>query len=532
VTTAFSDRDEGATPPIVARSVRGRKAKIVLRSLKVLLVALLALGSPLHTALSQGPGSGGLGMAPEPVAPPLMSVWAPGFYFIAPGAAAAFDFWMLAHYVMNVAKADIINSVLVPAQAQAVITTTLVETRRYIEGGRLRLTSLMDKLERDVETWERRYPRFAYDGIRPEEITDSRERRIFDKYRFLKDEFIPQWRARIQPCIDLTLQRFAAIRTAANAANTQPPLVAVLTSIRKQLTGEAPASAPLELHGQTFQLQEQRFDAIEALASTTPEEAMAICTSRGPLSALSLLSMAFEEKVLELSDNGGTPRAEMRVTVTNNAERIALEVFVVPQGSQVPPTQTGIVIYPATVAPEDQVEPRGPRPGGVAESAWVTAEPGDEIWIRAMTLGLRRDFVRFRPIVEPNVRLVPEGLPRNFYHLHYATVPPNPLLTRWNAISETYSWSGYEGPWHVTGQPRPLVVTPDLRDPTFATANVTTDTLSWTLPDRDAVERLGELTAVVQGTTMWQREGPRAGRLNDPEAERGGGTVVMRVEFW
>ena len=512
------------------------------RSLKTLLVALLALGFPFHTALTQGTlptsteflaqGPGGLGLAPEPVRPPLIQEWAPAFYFTAPAAAVAIDFWLTAYYIMDVAKANIINSVLEPAQAQAVVTTTLLEARRYIEGGQIRHDAVMAKLLRDVETWERRFPRFTFEGTTPEDITDTRERRIYDKYIALKNEFIPQWNARIQPCIDLAQERFRAVRQAANTANTAPPLIAVLTSIRNQLTGNIPSNAPLELGGEVYELLEQRFEAIEALASTTPEEAMTICTERGPLSALSLLSMAFEEKALELSDNGGTPKSEMRITVTNNAERIALEVFVRPQGSEAPSAQTGVIIYPARVAPEDQVEPQGPRPGGVAGTGWVTAEPGDDIWIRAMTLGLRRDFVRFRPVTEQNVRLVPESLPRNFYHMQFATVPPNPLLTRWNVVSETYSWNGFEGPWNITGDPRTMAVAPDFRDPTFATANVTADTLSWTLPDRDAVERLGELTAAVQGTTMWQREGPRAGRLNDPEAEVGSGQVLIRVEFW
>ncbi len=258
---------------------------------------------------------------------------------------------------------------------------------------------------------------------------------------------------------------------------------------------------------------------------------MALCKERGPLSGLSLLMNALERKALELSDNGGTPRSEMRVTVFNRAERIALEVFVRPKGSEIDPSLAGLLIYPEKVKPEDQIDPKGQRPGGSYGSAWVSASPEDEIWVRAMTLGQRRDQVRFQVIAGKDVHLVPEAMPRNFYRLEYGTYFPNPLFTKWTVTSERYDWGEFEGPWRATDMPRTLTAPKALRDRLFSPENVSSDTLAWTLPDRDAVERLSELRATVNGTTKWHRQGPRTNITKD-EDETGGGQVALRVEFW
>jgi hypothetical protein len=97
--------------------------------------------------------------------------------------------------------------------------------------------------------------------------------------------------------------------------------------------------------------------------------------------------------------------------------------------------------------------------------------------------------------------------------------------------SEAYSWGDFEGPWHVTGQPKSIVSPKHFRDRLFSPDAVSNDTMVWTLPDRDAVERLGELRVTVSGLTKWHRRGPRS-TIHHDEEERGGGLIALRVEFW
>jgi len=469
-----------------------------------------------------------LGDVPEPELPPLLSTYLP---FSAP--AAILDFWSLSYYFFRSTISQITNLQLKAAQSQAVLTGALTVARRYIDAGERRFNALIapqgsgrkGKLQLDVETWERRQSNFRFGR---ESLRDPRDLRLYDKYATLKNDFIPAWEARVRPCIEYLKSEFARVRTAVNKPLTDPDVKAVHRSIQTLLIGETDPRKPVHFKGQTYSDESQ---LLEALASATPQEAMALCRERGPLATLGLLTMALERKALELSDDGGTPRSEMRVTVFNRAERMAVEVLVKPRGESLDPNVAGLLVFPESMKPEDQVEPRGRRPGGSHGSAWVSASPEDEIWVRAMTLGPRRDQVRYQVIGGRNVRLAPESLPRNFYRLDYGTEFPNPIFTRWTVTGESYGWADFDGPWHVTGQPRVTVAPKSLRDRLFGPENVTGDTLVWTLPDRDAVERLGELRARVSGLTKWHRQGPRSTMHHDEE-ERGGGLIALRVEFW
>ncbi|MBN2198688.1 MAG: hypothetical protein JW747_02460 [Candidatus Aminicenantes bacterium] len=483
-------------------------------------VLILLVAAPVRAQI--------LGDMPEPEFPPLLSTYLPFS-----GPAAVMDFWSLSYYLMRSTIVQIVNLQLKAAQNQAILTGMLTVTRRYIDAGEKRFNSLIapegsrrkGKLQLDVETWERRYSnfRFGRDSLR-----DPRDLRLYDKYAHLKNEFIPQWEAKIRPCISHLKSEFTRVRNAVNKPLTDPDIKIVNRSIQNLLIGEPDPRRPVRFGGKEYQDESL---LVEALAAASPQQAMALCRERGPLAALNLLTMALERKAMELSDDGGTPRSEMRVTVFNRAERMAVEILVKPKGEALDPNAVGILIYPETVKPEDQIDPKGRRPGGAHGSAWVPASPEDEIWIRAMTLGPRRDQVRFQLIAAKHVRLAPESLPRNFYRLDYGTEFPNPIFTRWTVTGESYSWGGFEGPWRVTGEPRVTVSPKFLRDKLFGPDNVTGDTLIWSLPDRDAIERLGELRATVSGLTKWHRQGPRSTMHHDEE-ERGGGGVALRVEFW
>ncbi|OGD30343.1 MAG: hypothetical protein A2Y56_08990 [Candidatus Aminicenantes bacterium RBG_13_63_10] len=473
-------------------------------------------------------GSQILGDVPEPELPPLLSTYLP---FSAP--AAIIDFWSLSYYFFRSTISQITNLELKAAQSQAILTSALTVARRYIDAGERRFNALIapegsgrkGKLQLDVETWERRYSNFIFGR---DSLRDHRDLRLYDKYAFLKNEFIPKWEARVRPCIEYLKSEFARVRTAVNKPLTDPDIKTVNRSIQTLLIGETDPQKPVKFGGKSYTDESLLF---EALASASPQQTLALCRERGPLTALGLLTMALERKAMELSDNGGTPRSEMKVTVFNRADRMAVEILVKPMGESLDPNAAGFLIFPEKIKPEDQIDPKGRRPGGSHGSAWVTASPEDEIWVRAMTLGQRRDQVRFQVIGGKNVRLVPETLPRNYYRLDYGTEFPNPIFTRWTVTGESYSWADFEGPWHVTGQPRMTAAPKFLRDRLFGPDNVTGDTLVWTLPDRDAVERLGELRATVNGLTKWHRQGPRSTMHHDEE-ERGGGPIALRVEFW
>ena len=471
-----------------------------------------------------------LGDIPTPEPPPLI-----GHYFLFTPSAIVIDFWMVCQYFVQSTFVQVNNLALKAAQSQAVINSLLLQTRRYMDAGEKRFNALIapsgstrqGKLQLDVETWERRYPSFKFGR---DAVTDPRDRRLYDKYAFLKDKFIPQWEARVRPCLDYLKSEFARIRTGANKPLTDPDVKALGRILKSKIMGDADPTKPVQFKGKDYGASEEEA-LVEALAAATPQEALALCQERGPLAGLSLLTGALERKATELSDNGGTPRSEMRITVFNRAERMAFEVYVKPKGSELDPNVAGILIYPEKVKPEDQLEPRGRRPGGNFGSAWVTASPEDEIWVRAMTLGQRRDQVRFQVIAGKDVHLVPEALPRNFYRLEYGTYFPNPLFTKWSVTGELYTWGDFEGPWQATGMPRTVTATKALRDRMFGPENVSADVLAWTLPDRDAVERLSELRATINGTTKWHRQGPRTAVTHD-EDETGGGQVALRVEFW
>ena len=488
--------------------------------LLVLLVFLFATPAKAQT----------LGDIPTPEPPPLI-----GHYFLFTPSAVVIDFWMVCQYYVQSTFVQVNNLQLKAAQSQAVINSLLLQTRRYIDAGERRFNALISpagsnrqgKLQLDVETWERRYPSFKFGR---DAVSDPRERRLYDKYAFLKNEFIPEWEARVRPGLDYLKSEFARIRTGANKPLTDPDVKALGRLLQNKIMGESDPTKPIRFNNKEYGASDQEA-LVEALAAATPKEALALCRERGPLSGLSLLANALERKATELSDNGGTPRSEMRVTVFNRTERMALEIYVKPKDSELDPNVAGIHIYPEKIKPEDQIEPKGKRPGGSFGSAWVTASPEDEIWVRAMTLGQRRDQVRFQVIAGKDVHLVPEALPRNFYRLEYGTYFPNPLFTKWSVTSEAYAWGDFEGPWQVTGQPRTIAAPRNLRDRLFGPANVSGDTMVWTLPDRDAVERLGELRATVNGTTKWHRQGPRTTIQHD-EDETGGGLIALRVEFW
>ena len=471
-----------------------------------------------------------MGDVPTPEPPPLLSA-----YLLFTPSVAIIDFWLVTQYLVQSTFVQVTNLQLKAAQSQAVINSLLLVTRRYIDAGEQRFNALIapagsgrqGKLQLDLETWERRYPSFKFGR---EAISDPRDQRLYDKYAYLKNDFIPKWEARIRPCLDYLKAEFARIRTGANKPLTDPDVKVLGRILQDKIIGATDPSRPVQLGGKEYSPADEA-RLIEALSAASPQETMALCRARGPLSTLSLLTYALERKATDLSDNGGTPRSEMRVTVFNRTERMALEVYVKPKNSELDPNVAGILIYPQKIKPEDQIEPKGIRPGGSSGYAWVTASPEDEIWVRAMTLGVRRDQVRFQPIVGKNIQLVPEALPRNFYRLEYGTYFPNPLFTKWSVTSEAYAWGDFEGPWQVTGQPRTIAVPKNLRDRLFGPANVSGDTLVWTLPDRDAVERLGELRATVNGTAKWHRQGPRTTIQHD-EDETGGGLIALRVEFW
>ena len=498
-------------------------AKSPMGKIVVALVLLLILLAPARAQI--------LGDVPEPEPLPLVTAFFP---WTSPGAII-FDFWSISYFYFHSTIVQMTNLQLKAAQGQAVVNSLLTLTRRYIDAGERRFNALIaparsgrqGKLQLDVETWERRYPNFAFGR---EALSDPRDLRLYDKYAYLKNDFIPKWEARVRPCLDYLKSEFALIRTGANKPLTDPDVKVLGRIIHDKLVGSTDPSRPILVGGQEISSSDEE-KLVQALSVATPQAALAMCKARGPLSTLSLLTFALERKAAELSDNGGTPRSEMRVTVFNRAERLAVEVYVKPKDAALDPNIAGILIYPAKIRPEDQVEPRGLRPGGSTGSAWVTASPEDEIWVRAMTLGLRRDQVRFQNINARNVRLVPEALPRNFYRLEYGTQFPNPLFTKWSVTGEQYGWSEFEGPWNTTEQPRTITSPKSLRDRLFGLENVAADTLVWTLPDRDAVERLGELRATVNGTTKWHRQGPRS-TIHHEEDEQGGGVVALRVEFW
>jgi hypothetical protein len=70
------------------------------------------------------------------------------------------------------------------------------ENAALIEGAQIRFTSTHEQAQARRQDLGAALPPFTYDDIRPEEITDSWERRIFDKSRFLEYEVIPQGQGR------------------------------------------------------------------------------------------------------------------------------------------------------------------------------------------------------------------------------------------------------------------------------------------------------------------------------------------------
>jgi hypothetical protein len=472
---------------------------------------------------------------PDVEMPPLISQ-----YFPFSASLALVDFWQVLNFLFMDAIVQITKFEFKSIHTQSVINSTLLEARRYIHAGEQRYDSLIappestkkGKLQLDIETYEKKYPSFKFGR---DSITDPRDRRIYDKYAFLKEQFIPQWEARIRPCLNYVKSEFEKIRLAANKPLSDPDTKVLTRIVWDKLLSAINRASPLRIGGREYSMTDEE-QVVQALSLATPAEALALCSDRengkGPLFTLSLLTYALEKKATELSDDGGTPKAEMKVTVFNKTERIALIIYVKPKNAELDPKTAGILIYPEKVRPEDQIDPKGLRPGGSKGYSWVPASPEDEIWIRAMTLGSRRDQVKFQIIGGPQVKLAPEALPRNFYRLDYGTNFPNPIFTKWSVTKEVYSWDNFSGPWNVTGEPRVIDAPRILRDSFFGPENVTGDTIIWKLPDRDIVERLEELQASVNGTTTWFRRGPRTTSPEHQEEEKGSGLVTVRVEFW
>jgi hypothetical protein len=335
----------------------------------------------------------------------------------------------------------------------------------------------------------------------------------------------------VRPCIEYVKSEFEKIRLSANKSLSDPDTKVFTRILWQKLGSMADRTSPLRIGGKEYSISDEE-QVVQALSLATPAEALALCSQRGPLFTLSLLTYALERKAAELSDNGGAPRSELKVTVYNKTERMALAIYVKPKNKDLDPGTAGIMIYPEKIRPEDQIEPKGVRPGGARGYSWVSASPEDEIWIRVMTLGARRDQVRFQIIGGKEVKMAPESLPRNFCRLDYGTNFPNPIFTKWSVAKEEYAWSNFSGPWNVTGEPKVISAPRTLRDSFFAVANVANDTIAWKLPDRDIVERLEELRASISGTTTWNRRGPRTTSVELNEEEKGSGLVAVRVEFW
>ncbi len=554
-------------------------------------VALLILGlsgvvGP-SSANAQWPQPGSPAWMP-PVPEPVLTG------FLSP-ATAVIDFYAIMHYLVLSSLVDAINAETDQAHQIAAVNSLLVNARRYMEAGMNRIEALISptpvgeehrfgepwgtcppnnpacsreerttgKLQRDLEVWEEKYPEFDnYNSAmcgRPSipGLTLAQKTVLCDHYFYVKEEMVRKWTARIRPCWNHMMSEWELVRRTINTEDTVvEPMVAART-LHDRLFRELPATGTLRVG--EYYLDRSEFDWMDQLVSTVsrmrPNEVLAACQEQGPVAIMSILATALEHEAWTASVNGKSTDTEIRVVVeSSNAERMSFEVRVKGKDETIDDLERrpGVLIHPADIKNEDQIEPYGMRPDGNAGSAWFSASPGDEIWIRAMVNGKRRDFIKYevigRRLMNPGapagqerfgpsqIRVMPSSLPRNYYMLEYRTHPPNPLYSYWKVKDESYQWSGQDGPWDQVGGARVETGTARLRDWLFGSTAVNNDMVKFTVPERNEVQRLSELSIAVSGTANWTREGPRliasAQRQYHDESESGEGEVKIRIEYW
>lgn len=496
------------------------------------------------------------------------------------------------------------NAEMEERQRLEVMAAALENARRNMQGGIVRLKALLapfpvgmsvdthvfgeawgrGKLQRDLEAWERLNPRFRFfkseqcakrpvQGMQPD-----LEKLYCDSYVFTKEKMVRAWTERITPCLNHLQNEWNRLRPSINKPNSAAPPVVVARSIQRILIGEAAVNAPVELDGVTA--DPAKMDQVVELFTQAPAARVeALCKQgwnpgpgvpgagkpgRGPLTFVNLMAAALEHQIVKASAEGKTTHTEIKIDIDNRtadgSAPMSFEVYVKKKDEDgVSIEGTPLMVHPVKIAEAYQIEPRGARPDGTQGHGWVSVSPGDQVWIRAMTNGRRRDFVKFETIgrrvlnpsappaeqklAESQLLLLPDAMPRNYYQLMFRTRPPNLLVSKWSVEDEGYGWTDNKGPWGEVGGLKQDTSTARMRDLRFGVVTVKNDVIKLTVPDLTRLTangtqpaKLEELTVVATGSTKWLREGPRTLLAKEVregrETEDAKGTLVIRVQTW
>jgi hypothetical protein len=374
------------------------------------------------------------------------------------------------------------------AMAAAITTHALLQVDKSVRASTARAQYVLLKLKKDKEFYEDRYAGFRTPNYQP---ADEDEQRYFARYQ------------RIVKVLDEHEKPVATTSAAAlNAISTLRDAAAqgkfLLSSLERQ-------------NGYLMRAMQDYIGAINAA----------------------------EKAAVELNETGATPRRQLRLIVTNKSPDLVFFVQIAARDGEGNYTirddtrfPEALPLYPAAPPEDLQIGVKGPR-GVVPARVWFPVNPRDRVIIRVATMGATRDRIRFMPITGQQVQPDLNSLERKFHYLGYeAHVPAQtaPLISRWYATNETYSWQ-LRGGW-APGEPLPARISSsnskELRDfgPALSTKD---DQLTWELPaSLQSAGDMGTLNAEVSGTAEFLKVGPTSQRQTTVnEAGKGGLSVLL-----
>jgi hypothetical protein len=374
----------------------------------------------------------------------------------------------------------------------ALTTTGLLNLDRITHSCQDHVAGILAKLKSDIDFYERKAPDITRPGYKP---TDPDEAR-----------YQAHWQA-IKKVVDTE---------GAAAAKAAKDAVDAVAEVRKAFAAKKNISV----------------DWLDKDGAYLPTKIKAY---RQALDAL--------EKAAIEDLKAHSPYQHVRVIFTNQSANVVFFVTMTSldaDGNQVAGGDTpgGVPIYPKSPKPEDQVAPNGRR--GI-DRVWCSAKPGDGFVIRAMTMGLQRDRIRFQPVTTKMVSPDAGTLERGFYYLGYDTKVParaTPITSRWFPVKESYEWT-FAGDWIArdSGYKPPAVFTvggEELKNLAKTASgkmpSLSNDCIRWILPKSAPIAaQVGSGTATVKGHAEFKKTGTTKDEDHTEDVE---GAIKVLTEAW
>ncbi len=414
--------------------------------------------------------------------------------------------------------------------AAAITTNTVKDLRFGVEGVIQSTKQTLVKLKADMKWYEDNISsRFANEGYEP---TDADERRMWERYQSIKQ----------------ALKRFEFTALVRDENNWTGPRVKKTMVIQ-----DAEASFEKAANDCKAGLLEvlQRLNKAQYALTGMTDDSRFLGTR---MEALHQVAFGVEQMALALNENGKTPRKQLRAVFTNQSKDMMFFIQIASlndRGEYIPRP------YLLSLYPDVSKEPAeslsklqiGGQPQGQRgpSRAFVGLGVKDKVIVRAATMGLTRDRIRFMIPKGKYVRPDLNTLTRGYYYLGYeaALASGTTLVSRWMSEKETYTWE-IRGGWSAGNTANdPLLKNSSAEEiravglGSYLAPRLTmnNDRMEWILPAGLAsAADLGRSWAEVRGTTVFNKIGPTTlgagAKSGGPITEEASGTIQMLLELW